>query len=133
MDDTPLRIWSNLTGRVGGPLMLRLLTQPLIAAVLGIHDGVADGRKGRPAYFWAIVTHPEHRRDLLRDGWKSVAKVFVFALVLDGIEQLMVFKWIYPLEALLVAFLLACMPYLLLRGLATRLSRRPARPGAERR
>jgi hypothetical protein len=128
VDDIFGRIWSNLTGRLDGPLTLRLFLQPLVAAVLAIRAGVADGRTGRPPYFWAIVTHPEHRRDLLRDGWKAVAKVFVLAVVLDCTYQLVVFQWIYPFEALLVAFLLACVPYLLLRGLATRLSRRTARP-----
>jgi hypothetical protein len=128
VDDIFARIWSNLTGRIGGPLTLRLFIQPLVATVLAISAGVADGRAGRPPYFWAIVTHPEHRRDLLREGWKAVAKVFVLAVALDCVYQLVVFQWIYPFEALLVAFLLACLPYLLLRGPAARLSRRAARP-----
>jgi len=34
----------------------------------------------------------------------------------------MVFRWIYPLEVLLVAFLLACVPYLLIRGPVNRLA-----------
>jgi hypothetical protein len=127
VDDTIARIWGNLTERIGGPLMLRLLIQPLVAAVLAIRAGVEDGRTGRPPYFWAIVTNPEHRRDLLREGWKAVAKVFVLAVVLDSIYQLIVFQWIYPFEALLVAFLLAGMPYLLLRGPVARLSRRATR------
>jgi hypothetical protein len=127
VDDTIARIWGNLTERIGGPLTLRLLIQPLVAAVLAIRAGVEDGRTGRPPYFWAIVTNPEHRRDLLREGWKAVAKVFVLAVVLDSIYQLIVFQWIYPFEALLVAFLLAGMPYLLLRGPVARLSRRATR------
>ena len=52
----------------------------------------------------------------------------MLAVVLDCIYQLVVFQCIYPFEALLVAFLLACVPYLPLRGLATRLSRFAARP-----
>ena len=128
MDDIIARIWGNLGGRIGGPLTLRLLIQPLVAAVLAIRAGVADGRTGRPPYFWAIVTNPEHRRDLLWEGWKAVAKVFVLAVALDCIYQLMVFQWIYPGESLLVGFLLACVPYLLLRGPAARLSRHAAEP-----
>jgi hypothetical protein len=127
MEEIFARIWSNLGGRIGGPLALRLIIQPLVAAMLAVCAGVADGRAGRPPYFWAIVTNPEHRRDLLRQGWKGVAKVFGLAVVLDVIYQLIVFQWIYPFEALLVAFLLACVPYLLLRGPAARLSRRTAR------
>ena len=95
--------------------------------MLAIRAGIADGRTGRPPYLWAIVTNPEHRRDLLREGWKAVAKVFVLAVALDCIYQLIVFQWIYPGESLLVGFLLACVPYLLLRGPAVRLSRRARR------
>ena len=35
----------------------------------------------------------------------------------------MVFRWIYPFETLLVAFLLACVPYLLIRGPVNRIAR----------
>ena len=42
--------------------------------------GLRDARAGRPPYFWAILTDPLHRRDLLREGWKAVARIFVVAL-----------------------------------------------------
>lgn len=127
MDEILERFLSNLTGRIGGPFTFRLVLQPLMAAMLAVQAGVADGRAGRPPYVWAIATDPAHRRDLLREGWKAIAKVFVLAVVLDGLYQLIVLQWIYPFEAMLVGFLLACVPYLLLRGLATRLSRRATR------
>jgi hypothetical protein len=47
--------------------------------------------------------------------------VFVLALVLDVVFQIMVLKTVYPGEVIIVAFLLAIVPYLLLRGLVTRL------------
>ena len=127
MDEIFARFFGNLTGRIDGPLTLRFVIQPIVAAALAVRAGVADGRTGRPPYFWAIVTHPEHRRYLLRDGWRGIAKVFGLAVVLDGIYQVIVFHWIYLFEALLVGFLLACAPYLLLRGFAGRLSGRVAR------
>ena len=43
-------------------------------------------------------------------------------MVIDAVYQLMVFRWIYPGELLLVPFLLACVPYLLIRGLANRIA-----------
>ena len=85
-----------------------------------VRAGVAARGTGQPPYFRAIATNPAHRRGLLREGWKAVAKVFVGALVLDVIYQVMVFQWVYPFEALLVAFLLTCVPYLLMRGPAAR-------------
>jgi Ca2+/Na+ antiporter len=62
---------------------------------------------------------------MLKDGWKSVGKVFILALVLDVVFQVMVLGTVYPVETLIVALLLAIVPYLLLRGLVTRLMRKP--------
>ena len=121
MDELFARIWENLGGRVGGPLTFRLILQPLVASILAIRAGIKDARDGRPAYFWAILTDAANRSDLLRDGWKSVAKVFTLAAIIDVVYQLIVFKWVYPLEVLILAFLLACLPYLAIRGPVNRL------------
>lgn len=127
MDELVLRMWDNLVARVGGPMSFRLVLQPAVAIILAIRAGLHDARAGRPAYFWTILTNPNDRRDLLREGWTAVAKVFLAAVVIDVVYQLVVQRWVYPGEALLVAFLLACVPYLLIRGLVNRLarSRRP--------
>ena len=37
--------------------------------------------------FWAILTDPAHRQNLLREGWKAVARVFVLAIIMDAIYQ----------------------------------------------
>jgi hypothetical protein len=60
---------------------------------------------------------------LLRDGWKDIAKVFVMALVIDLVYQLIVERWVYPGETVLVAVVLAIVPYLLIRGPASRIAR----------
>jgi len=127
MDDVLGRIWENLGGRVGGPLSLRLLLQPAVATILASRAGRQDARTCRPPYFWTILTNPADRRELLREGWKAVAKVFVMAVIIDAVYQVIVFRWVYPGEVLLVAFLLACVPYLLIRGPANRLGPRPER------
>jgi hypothetical protein len=44
--------------------------------------------------------------------------------VLDVIYELIVWRWIYPVQALVVAVVLAIIPYLLVRGPTTRLARR---------
>jgi hypothetical protein len=123
MDDVLGRMWEHLGGRVGGPLTLRLVLQPLMAIFLAVRDGIDDGRAGRPPYTWEVATSPEHRRELLREGWRAFGKVFVLAVVLDCVYQYIVFGWLYPIEALLVAVVLACVPYLLVRGPVGRLSR----------
>jgi hypothetical protein len=122
MDDFVMRIWGDLTGRVGGPMSFRLLLQPAVAAFLAVRAGLHDARTGRPAYFWAILTDSAHRRDLLAEGWKAIVRVFVLAIVIDAVYQIVVLRWIYPFEAVLVAFLLAAVPYLWLRGPVNRIA-----------
>ena len=123
MDEIWMRIVENMTGRVTGPMRFRLVLQPLMAAIFAIRAGLADAKTGKPPYFWGLVTDPAHRSDMLKDGWKQVGKVFVLAIVLDTVYQIIVGRFVYPGEVIIVAFLLAIVPYLLLRGLVTRIAR----------
>ncbi len=122
VDEMMKRFFENLVGRMHGPMNFRLLLQPLTAVIFAIRDGGRDGRDGRLPYFWALFTERGHRLDLLRHGWKSVGKVFVIALILDAVYQFITVRWFYPGEAAVTAFILAIIPYLLLRGLVNRLT-----------
>lgn len=124
MEDMLQRLIENLAGRIHGPLTFRFLLQPTMAILYAIWDGWKDARAGKPPYFWALFTDPGHRREMLRDGWKSIGKVFFLALLLDVVYQILVLKWIYPGEMFLIAILLAIVPYLVIRGPANRLLRR---------
>jgi hypothetical protein len=42
-------------GRLDGPLNLRLLLQPTIAAIFGYRDGVRDAVNNAPPYFWNVI------------------------------------------------------------------------------
>ncbi len=121
MEDFLARLGEHLLERLTGPLHLRVLIQPGMALLFGIRDGLKDARSGAPPYFWAIFTEPGHRRALLREGWHAMAKVFLIALALDVLYQVLVFRAVYPGEAILVAFLLAMLPYMLIRGPINRL------------
>jgi hypothetical protein len=121
MEDVLARAWENLGGRIGGPLSFRLILQPMVAAILAVKAGLQDARDHRPAYFWTILTNADSRNELLREGWKAVAKIFVLAIVIDLAYQIVVFRWVYPGELLIIAFLLACAPYLLIRGPVNRI------------
>lgn len=124
MDDIWMRIMENMADRVSGPMKFRLLLQPVMASIFAILAGLKDAKAGNPPYFWGLVTNPAQRADMIKDGWKSVGKVFVLALILDVVYQLIVERFVYPGEALIVAFVLAIVPYLILRGLVTRLASR---------
>ena len=105
-------------------MKFRLILQPLMAIIFAVRSGLKDAKEGKPAYFWALFTDSVHRQDMLRDGWKSVGKVFAIAIIIDLVYQLIVFRWFYPLEALLVAVMLAFIPYLVIRGPVNRIARR---------
>ncbi len=111
-----------LIGRLQGPLTLRFLLQPLTAVILAIRVGIRDAREGRPPYFfWPVFTDPLQRPELIRLAWKDVGKVFVVAFMLDVVYELIVYRWVYPGQALIVAAVLAIIPYLLVRGPVTRI------------
>jgi hypothetical protein len=115
-------LWKVLVGQLHVPLAFRLILQPSVAVIFAISAGLRDARAGRPAYFWAVLMDLDHRKDLLREGWKDVGKIFVVAMVLDVICQLIVFRWLYPGDALLVATVLAILPYLVVRGPVNRIA-----------
>jgi hypothetical protein len=124
MDDIWTRLMADMADRITGPMKFRLVLQPVMAAIFAIRSGLADARNGKAPYFWALFSDPAHRAEMVKDGWKSVGKVFVLALILDVVYQIVVRRFVYPGEALITAILLAIVPYLLLRGLITRLARK---------
>jgi hypothetical protein len=128
MEEFFTRVLTGLSDRVGGPMTFRIILQPLMACLLAVRAGLKDAREDRPPYLWTILTDATQRASLVREGWRSVARVFVLAIVMDVIYQLIVQRWIYPGETLIVAVALAVIPYLLLRGPVNRLVRRLRRP-----
>ena len=99
-----------------------------MATFFAIRDGLKDAREGKPAYFWALFTDKGEREAAMKDGWKGVGKVFILAVVLDVVYQLIEHRWtVYPGEAILVAIILAIIPYLLFRGPINRIARRGTR------
>jgi hypothetical protein len=123
LEEAIRRIWENVIGRPDGPMAFRFLFQPLMAASLAVKAGLDDAREGRPPFLWTVLTDRAQRARLVRDAWKDIARVFALAVVLDAIYQIVTQKWIYPLELLLTATLLAILPYVLIRGPVTRIAR----------
>jgi hypothetical protein len=124
VDDIWTRLVADMADRVTGPMNFRLVLQPVMAAIFAIRSGLADARNGKAAYFWALFSDPAHRAEMLTDGWKSVGRVFVLALILDVVYQIIAMRFVYPGEALITAVLLAIVPYLLVRGVVTRVARK---------
>jgi len=116
------RGWDNFVARPNGSFGLRFYVQPTMAGLLALRDGIQDARKGRQGYLWAMLTRRERRLQLLHEGWRGALTPFLVAIALDSVYQLVTVKFVYPLELLFTATLLALVPYALLRGPFNRLA-----------
>ncbi len=120
------RLWREIAARPTGPLAFRFYLQPFVATCLAMRDGVRDAHEGKPAYFWALfrAKGATERRALFRDGWHAVSRVFALAVIMDVAYQIIELRGLRPLQTLVVAGVLAFVPYLLARGPVNRLVRR---------
>lgn len=123
LEDLATLIWHNLIREPSGPLNFRFLLQPAVAIYLGIRSGLKDSRDGKPPFLWGVLVDRAHARwpELLRDAWQSISRLFLVAIALDCVYQIIVFHWIYPVEALVISTLLAILPYAFVRGPINRL------------
>jgi hypothetical protein len=123
MDEVISRFLPELIGRIDGPMSLRLFIQPGMALFFAFRDGRRDAREGRAPWGWTVVSDPAQRGALLLDGWKGFARVFAMAVAMDVAYQYIAIGGFRPLQALVMASLLAMAPYVLLRGAFNRLVR----------
>jgi hypothetical protein len=122
------QFWHDLIERPDGPMRLRFILQPLMATIAAIRDGLKDARSGRSPYFTIVLGNLRERAGLLREGLNATARIIALGLVMDVIYQAIVFKTFYPDQALVVALVLAFVPYLIIRDVTARVSRsRPSR------
>ena len=132
MEALVTRVVADLIGRVTSPLTLRLFLQPAMAMFFAWRDDLADAREGRPPHFWRMVSGPpEARRRRAKETVRAVMRVFIMAVVVDGVYQWLVLRCVYPFEAMVTAVILAIIPYVALRGIANRCARLWLQPGSE--
>jgi hypothetical protein len=113
--------WPEIVARLDGPLHFRFIFQPLMASILAIIDGIKDARTGKRPYFWALLVTPGHRMELIKEGWKSIFKVSILAMTLEVAYQLITRQLAFRGYMFIAAFVLAILPYLLLRGPTNRI------------
>lgn len=122
MEEFITRVLENLNYRVAGPMHFRIYLQPLIASVFAVIAGIRDAKLGRPSHFRLMLSDSAHRAELMRDGWRSIGRVFIFAAVLDIIYQFIVERFVYPLEVLITALVLALLPFLIVRAIVSHIA-----------
>lgn len=117
-------IGQGMLDRVTGPMKFRLYLQPAMSLFLATRGGLKDAREGKPPYFWGLFTNPAERVLMMKEGWKSVSRLFILAVIMDVIYQIIETRFVHPIDAILVAILLAIVPYLIVRGPVNRIARR---------
>ena len=122
MDELLHDMWRQLAARPSGPMAFRFYLQPVMAILLATRDGWKDAKAGRPPYLFGLATDRDQRRARMLDGWRSISRVFLLAIAMDVIYELIVLHAIHPLESLIIAITLAIIPYALLRGPACRIA-----------
>jgi hypothetical protein len=123
LDPVLERAWSGLVAGTTGPLKFRFVLQPLVATVLALRAGLRDAREGRSPFLWALLTERGHRKERFARGLTDVGTVFLVAVLADMIDQRLVGPRVFPAQSLLVATILALVPYTLLCGPLSRLAR----------
>jgi hypothetical protein len=113
----------DIPKRLTGPGRFRFILQPLIATILGIRSGLVDARAGRPPYLLGLVTGREQRRELARDGLRSIANLLLMGILLDSVFQWVILGQSYPGAALVVGPVLITTPYAIARALSNRAAR----------
>jgi hypothetical protein len=104
-------------------LHFRLLITPIVVTILAVRAGIRDAREGRQTFVWAFLAKPNERRQLVHSALKDVGRVFLVAVVLDTAYQVFVLHALYIVQLLIVAGGCAVVPYVLIRGLVTLLTR----------
>lgn len=114
------RFWTDIFGRMGGPMTFRFFLQPAMALLAALPDGISDARHGHAFFFWANRDDPTTRRGRLKQGLVSTARVVLLGISMDIIYQIRMFDTFYPAEAVIMAVLLAVIPYFLFRWIIER-------------
>lgn len=118
------RMWHNMLDRPGGPFVFRFVLQPVMATLAALRAGIHDARIGREPFLRAVFTDPAQRRGRLDEALIATARIVLLGLAMDTVYQVIEFDSFHPVEAVVIALLLGVLPYLLLRGLVTRIALR---------
>jgi hypothetical protein len=121
--DVQQRFWSDIFERVGGPMSFRFILQPAMALLAALPDGINDAKHGHSAFFWTHRGDPSLQRGRLRQGLTSTARVVLLGISMDVIYQLRELDQFYPAEAVVMALLLAVIPYFIFRWIVERIAR----------
>ena len=70
----PNNVVEGIIARIGGPMSLRFVFQPLVGLLLGIRDGMMDAKAREPPFIFALIIDKENRKTKLASLFKSLSK-----------------------------------------------------------
>jgi hypothetical protein len=126
----PNNIVEGIIARIGGPMSLRFVFQPLVGLLLGIRDGMMDAKAREPPFIFALIIDKENRKTRLASLFKSLSKTIIIAIVLDMIAQYVIFNQVRISGALMIAVIILIVPYSAARAITNRIitKRKMSRP-----
>jgi hypothetical protein len=113
----------DIPKRLTGPGRFRFVLQPLLALILGILNGLADARAGRPPYLYGILFHRSLRSELAKTGFSTIANLLLMGVLLDVVFQRIILGVAHPGPALIIGPILIVTPYAGARSLSNRMTR----------
>jgi hypothetical protein len=117
----------ELPQRFTGPGRLRFILQPMVVIVLGIRGGLRDAKAGNPPFLFGLLFSAGRRRELIRSGVAAIRNLLAFAIILDFVFQLVLYRSVHPGAALVVGPILICLPYAVSRALIIRVKQAMAK------
>ena len=121
----------DIPKRLAGPGRFRFVLQPLMAIILGVLNGLADARAGRPPYLYGMLFRRSLRGELLRMGFSTIANLLLMGILLDAVFQRIILGVAHPGAALIIGPILIVTPYAVARALSNRLARKAKRQATE--
>jgi hypothetical protein len=117
------RFWADIVDRLSGPMTFRFYLQPAMALLAAIPDGIRDARAGHKSFFWSSLWDSTATTGRLKEGISSIARVILLGLSMDVIYQLKALDQFFPAEAVMMAILLAIIPYFIFRWIIEHVAR----------
>ena len=119
----------ELPRRFTGAGRFRFILQPALAILIGCRGGLNDARAGRPAYLYGLLAGGGERREMIRSGWTAIRDLVAMGIILDAVAQLLIYRQVHPVAALLFGPMMIGVPYAVARALTSRLARLRGGPG----
>jgi hypothetical protein len=112
----PWDIVDRVAARLAGPFSFRFVLQPIVAIVLGVRDGIRDGRQGTQSFLLDFLGNPHSRKPHLQQALRRLFLPPTVAIILDGLVQFLLFGWVRVSGAVTAGPVLMGLPYIIARA-----------------